>query len=404
MQAFVKNIAEENHNQASHLLRILHAIQGRYHYIPEPAIEQLAAILNIARTQIIGVIEFYSFFHLTARGRYELLISDSITDHLLGKHALTDYLSEKLQLALGEVRADGVVSLDNTSCTGLCDQGPAGLVNGLALPRLDRARIDQISELINQETPLEHWPSELFHINDHIINNYVMKSKVGDRNGKDLLEFIKKLRKFSHLTHNLSRLAPLEVIEDLALAGAFDKDWVGDDAKKKAVIKNAEKLLKLNSEENAWEVKISAENDIELIKECRGVKTPYKISLADLEAPEIQVIAQVKKEIVDDFAENVKLVKGEEVNIANKPNKLMEMIIELGKKGMTIQRFKGLGEMNAEQLWETTLDPANRTLLQVKVDQYDEADQVFSTLMGNVVEPRRDFIQENALKVVNLDV
>ncbi len=169
MQAFVKNIAEENHNQATDLLRILHAIQGRYHYIPEAAIEQLAAILNIARTQIIGVIEFYSFFHLTPRGRYELLISDSITDHLLGKHALTDYLSEKLHLALGEVRADGVVSLDNTSCTGLCDQAPAALVNGYALPRLDRTRIDQISELINQETPIEQWPSELFQIDDHII-------------------------------------------------------------------------------------------------------------------------------------------------------------------------------------------------------------------------------------------
>jgi len=169
MQAFVKNIAEENHNLATHLLRILHAIQARYHYIPEPAIEQLASSLNIARTQIIGVIKFYSFFHLTPRGRYELLISDSITDHLLGKEALTYYISEKLKVAVGEVRADGLVSLDNTSCTGLCDQGPAGLVNGLALPRLDRARIDQISELINQETPLEHWPSELFHINDHII-------------------------------------------------------------------------------------------------------------------------------------------------------------------------------------------------------------------------------------------
>ena len=76
MQAFVKNIAEQNHHQPTHLLRILHAIQARYHYIPEVAIEQLALLLNIARTQIIGVIEFYSFFHLTPRGRYELLISD----------------------------------------------------------------------------------------------------------------------------------------------------------------------------------------------------------------------------------------------------------------------------------------------------------------------------------------
>ena len=176
MQAFVKNIAEKNHNKATHLLRILHAIQARYHYIPEAAIEQLAVTLNIARTQIIGVIEFYSFFHLTARGRYELLISDSITDHLLGKQALTDYLSEQLQVAMGEVRADGVVSLDNTSCTGLCDQGPAGLINGYALPCLDRARIEQISTLINQETPIELWPKELFQIEDHIIKPNLLLS------------------------------------------------------------------------------------------------------------------------------------------------------------------------------------------------------------------------------------
>jgi len=169
MQAFVNHLATENQYQSTHLLRILHAIQARYHYIPESAIEQLAPLLNITRTQIIGVIEFYSFFHLTARGRYELLISDSITDHLVGKQALTDYLSTKLHVAVGEVRADGLVSLDNTSCTGLCDQGPAGLVNGYALPHLDHARIDQISELINQEIPIELWPSELFQVDDHIV-------------------------------------------------------------------------------------------------------------------------------------------------------------------------------------------------------------------------------------------
>ena len=75
-----------------------------------------------------------------------------------------------------------------------------------------------------------------------------------------------------------------------------------------------------------------------------------------------------------------------------------------GKKGITLQRYKGLGEMNPEQLWETTLDPEARSLLQVKIDQMEEADEVFSTLMGDVVEPRKDFIQANALNVVNLDI
>ncbi|HLD77266.1 MAG TPA: DNA gyrase subunit B, partial [Rickettsiales bacterium] len=213
-----------------------------------------------------------------------------------------------------------------------------------------------------------------------------------------------KLIKFSHLTHNLSRLAPLEVIEDLALAGAFDKDFIDNVAKKKSLIAKIEKLLKMNSEDVLWEVKISDDNEIELIKETRGVKTSYVITNADLNLPEMKLVSQLKNQIVDDFAAEVKLLKSEEEFIAAKPNQLMEIITELGKKGMTIQRFKGLGEMNAEQLWETTLDPSNRTLLQVKVEQFDEADQVFSTLMGNVVEPRRDFIQENALKVVNLDV
>ena len=144
------------------------AIQTRYHYIPEVAIEQLTELLKIPRTQIISVVEFYSFFHLSPRGQYEILISDSITDHMLGKKSLLDYLSKKLKVAVGEVRQDGVVSLDNTSCTGLCDQGPAGLVNGYALSWLDHHRIDQITDLINQQKPLEEWPSELFLVEDNI--------------------------------------------------------------------------------------------------------------------------------------------------------------------------------------------------------------------------------------------
>jgi [NiFe] hydrogenase diaphorase moiety large subunit len=168
VRQFIQGIAENSHYQATHLLQILRQIQSRYHYIPEAAIEQLSGLLNIPRTQIIGVVEFYSFFHLVPRGQYELLISDSITDHMLGKKSLLDYLAKKLDVAVGEVREDGVVSLDNTSCTGMCDQGPAGLVNGHALTRLDRSGIDKIAELINQQKTLDEWPEALFQVDDNI--------------------------------------------------------------------------------------------------------------------------------------------------------------------------------------------------------------------------------------------
>ncbi|HZB56045.1 MAG TPA: DNA gyrase subunit B, partial [Reyranella sp.] len=97
------------------------------------------------------------------------------------------------------------------------------------------------------------------------------------------------------------------------------------------------------------------------------------------------------------------VAKDKEMTVSS-PTELYAAVLEAGRKGLAVQRYKGLGEMNPDQLWETTLDPEARALLQVKINHADEADEIFSTLMGDVVEPRRDFIQENALKVANLDV
>ncbi|MGR9053627.1 MAG: NAD(P)H-dependent oxidoreductase subunit E [Gammaproteobacteria bacterium] len=168
MKDFIQDLVEKNGKRSTRLMEILRRIQAQYRHIPKEAIELLAAELNIPTTRIIGVIEFYSFFHLTPRGRYDILISDSITDHMLGKHNLMEYLSDKLNVTAGSVRADGLVSLNDTSCTGMCDQGPAGLVNGFALTRLDRPRIDAISRLIEAHTPLDEWPAEFFHTDDNI--------------------------------------------------------------------------------------------------------------------------------------------------------------------------------------------------------------------------------------------
>ncbi|NOT12294.1 MAG: NADP oxidoreductase [Methylococcaceae bacterium] len=171
MKQSIQNLAKKYDHQSTHLLQILREIQAIHHFVPEEAIDALVELLHIPRTRIISVIEFYSFLHLSPRGNYELLISDSITDHMSGKKELTHYLSKQLNVAVGSVREDGVVSLDNTSCTGLCDQGPAGLINGYPLTRLDRPRIDCIADLINQQKPLTEWPSELFQVNDNLIKS-----------------------------------------------------------------------------------------------------------------------------------------------------------------------------------------------------------------------------------------
>jgi len=168
MKDFIQKQLEGNEYQSERLLTILRAIQAEFQYISEEAITLVAEGLKIERTQIVSVIEFYSFLHLTARGYYDILISDSITDYMLGKQPLMAYLSEQLGVEIGAVRADGLVSLDNTSCTGMCDQGPAGLVNGYAITQLTRARVDAIVDLVNDKTPLSQWPTEFFTVLDNV--------------------------------------------------------------------------------------------------------------------------------------------------------------------------------------------------------------------------------------------
>jgi [NiFe] hydrogenase diaphorase moiety large subunit len=171
MQQFIRQLAQENGFQSTRLLKILRAVQTRYFHIPKAAIEQLALMLNIPRTQIQNVIEFYSFFHLEPRGQFDILISSSITDLMVGQEELIHYFAEKLDVKIGEVRADGVVSLNNTSCSGMCDQSLAGLVNGYAITNLTKSRIDEIVENVNKKLPLDQWSRDFFKVEDNIIKS-----------------------------------------------------------------------------------------------------------------------------------------------------------------------------------------------------------------------------------------
>lgn len=120
-------------------------------------------------------------------------------------------------------------------------------------------------------------------------------------------------------------------------------------------------------------------------------------------SPEIKALLGLLPNLKEFFAKPAHFEAKDKKTVVTGPTALADALLEVGRKGITMSRYKGLGEMNPDQLWQTTLDPEARTLLQVKLTHLEEAEEIFSTLMGDVVEPRRDFIQRNALKVVNLD-
>ena len=143
---------------------------------------------------------------------------------------------------------------------------------------------------------------------------------------------------------------------------------------------------------------------VQLGRVVRSVAERYSFDAAFLRSAEARWLAERAEALAQRFAQPATLkLDSQEMQVAG-PATAFERILLQGRRGLSIQRFKGLGEMNADQLWKTTLDPAGRTLLQVRVGDVEDAAQVFSTLMGDVVEPRRDFIVSNALKVANLDV
>jgi len=168
MDRFVAELTAGEGVRPDRLLQHLYKIQYRYSCIPDQAIRQLGDALGLAPVQIQAVIDFYSFLHHSPRGDFDILFSDSITDHMDGSRELMHQLCAKLGVRPGEPRPDGRVTVAATSCTGMCDQGPAMLVNGLALIRLDSERVDRVAALVEAGTPLDGWPSEWFMVEDNI--------------------------------------------------------------------------------------------------------------------------------------------------------------------------------------------------------------------------------------------
>ena len=152
----------------ANLLQILIEAQEPAGWLPPAAITQIARAVDLPRARVEGVAGFYSFLHLAPAGRYRVRFADNITDRMQGSEALLTRLCALLWVERGKVSEDGVVSVDTTSCTGMCDQGPGLVVNGWAIPRLDEARIDRIAALIRDQAPVAGWPADLFEIADNV--------------------------------------------------------------------------------------------------------------------------------------------------------------------------------------------------------------------------------------------
>ncbi len=167
-EGLIAKLLAENDNDPTLLVQYLHTLQLHYSCVPDHAVRALAAGLGLTEAQVRGVIGFYSFLHETPRGDYDVRFSDSITDHMLGSRALMQDLSGRLGVEDGIPRPDGRVTVTTTSCTGMCDQGPAILVNGRAITRLDSHRIENIAALIENQTPLQEWPAAYFRVEDTI--------------------------------------------------------------------------------------------------------------------------------------------------------------------------------------------------------------------------------------------
>jgi DNA gyrase subunit B len=196
------------------------------------------------------------------------------------------------------------------------------------------------------------------------------------------------------------------VVEQAAIAGVLNPHALSDAAKaEEAAAYIARRLDTIAEEfERGWIGAVRADGGLAFTREVRGVKEATEIDWPLIGSADARRLDEHAAHLQARYKRRAHLRRKGETTVVFGPVGLVEAVLAAGRKGSQLQRYKGLGEMNPEQLWETTLDINVRSLLQVKVKELDEADEIFTRLMGDVVEPRREFIQANALSVANLDV
>jgi DNA gyrase subunit B len=224
--------------------------------------------------------------------------------------------------------------------------------------------------------------------------------------GADLRALVERARTTVGVLDALHSRYARFVVEQAAIAGALNPKVLADEAAARELAEKIASRLDVLSEETerGWQGDVTDERGLIFTREVRGVKEAHVIDRALIASADARKLNQLAGQLSETYMTEAVLRRKNADTPIYGPATLLDAVYESGRKGISMQRYKGLGEMNPEQLWETTLNTDVRTLLQVKITELDDADEIFSKLMGDVVEPRREFIQENALTVSNLDV
>ena len=272
----------------------------------------------------------------------------------------------------------------------------------IAQPPLYRAKRGNSEVYLKDDPALE----------DYLLNTAIDEGAVfstfdgGQIAGLDLRNSVEKARLIKLILLRLAQHVPLAIIEQAAVLGALDPGILANEEMSGgAAVEIAKRLNALEDPlERGWEGSPMDDGSLAFSRILRGVTERHVIDGAVVRSSDARRLLDEAPHLQKLYLGHGMLSVKEKDHIVTGPVSLVDTVMDIGRRGVGMQRYKGLGEMNPEQLWETTLDPNVRTLLQVKVSQLDDAEEVFSTLMGDIVEPRREFIQNNALKVANLDV
>ena len=259
--------------------------------------------------------------------------------------------------------------------------------------------------------------SEVYLKNESALEDHLLREGLDDitltlgegaqLGGEDLWSVIDSARHSKHLLESMAqKVGNRDVVEQTAIAGALNTDILSDEARALQAAEYIAKRLDSLADplERGWSGAPSESGGLVFSRTRRGVTQRFEIDGDLIRSADARRLDAKAVEFQEYYGRYPTLTVKEAEHRISGPVELVDRISDLGRRGLSIQRYKGLGEMNPEQLWETTMDAEARVLHQVKISHADDAEEVFSTLMGDLVEPRRDFIQSNALKVANLDV